>query len=174
MLIVTGAWAPQTNGVVNTLQSVIPHLAGLGHAVHVLHPGLFETWPVPSYPEIRFARNPHKLAAMIRDIRPDTIHPATEGPLGLVARWPLCRWLVPFTTSLHTKFPEYVHERTGLPPRLSAPCRDPGLAAGGPADGGASHPGRLVPRSAFAFTYGRPHNGPAWNLTARFHFSSND
>jgi len=40
---------------------------------------------------------------------------ATEGPLGWAARsW--CRSRkVPFTTSFHTRFPEYVQARTGLP-----------------------------------------------------------
>jgi glycosyltransferase involved in cell wall biosynthesis len=115
LLIVTDAWEPQTNGVVTTLKSVIPHLSHLGYETHVLHPGLFDTWPLPSYPEIRLARNPLKLGRMIRELRPDSVHIATEGPLGTMARWLLCRWLVPFTTSLHTKFPEYVNERIGVP-----------------------------------------------------------
>jgi glycosyltransferase involved in cell wall biosynthesis len=55
------------------------------------------------------------MAAMILERQPDTVHIATEGPLGLWARELLCRWLVPYTTSLHTKFPEYVQQRVGLP-----------------------------------------------------------
>ncbi len=115
LLIVTDAWEPQTNGVVTTLQSVIPHLEALGYRAHVAHPGLFATWPLPSYPEIRVVRNPAGIARLIRRIAPDSVHLATEGPLGLAARALLQHWKVPFTTSLHTKFPEYVHERTRLP-----------------------------------------------------------
>ncbi len=115
LLIVSDAWEPQTNGVVTTLKSVIGHLPELGFEVQVLHPGLFATVPLPSYPEIRVARDPWRLAAMVESFRPDTVHLATEGPLGLSARRYLTRRGIPFTTSLHTKFPEYVHERVSLP-----------------------------------------------------------
>jgi len=118
LLIVTDAWEPQTNGVVTTLKNVIATLPEQGWQAEVIHPGCFKTWPLPSYPEIRVARNPWRLKAMLLDLRPDAIHIATEGPLGMAARRLLCRWLVPFTTSLHTKFPEYVNERIGLPLRL--------------------------------------------------------
>jgi glycosyltransferase involved in cell wall biosynthesis len=43
------------------------------------------------------------------------VHIATEGPLGMLARRYLCRRGRAFTTSLHTKFPEYVNERVALP-----------------------------------------------------------
>jgi glycosyltransferase involved in cell wall biosynthesis len=52
---------------------------------------------------------------MIAAYRADTVHIATEGPLGLAARRYLCRRGILFTTSLHTKFPEYVNERMALP-----------------------------------------------------------
>ncbi|MBX3706054.1 MAG: glycosyltransferase family 1 protein [Pseudomonadales bacterium] len=114
-LIITDAWSPQTNGVVTTLESVIRLLPEQGFEVDVIHPGLFSTMALPSYPEIRIARDPWRMGAMIEALRPDTIHIATEGPLGLWARQWLGRRLVPYTTSLHTKFPEYIAERTGLP-----------------------------------------------------------
>lgn len=115
LLLVTDAWAPQTNGVVTTLRSVVAHLPELGYRADVVHPGLFDTAPLPTYPEIRVARNPWRLGRIIAAHRPDAIHVATEGPLGLWARWLLCRARVSFTTSLHTRFPEYVAARTGLP-----------------------------------------------------------
>ena len=56
---------------------------------------------------------------MIEAFNPDCLHIATEGTLGWAARaWALrhgCR----FTTSFHTKFPEYIQARTLLPPALS-------------------------------------------------------
>ncbi|MGA0838500.1 MAG: glycosyltransferase family 4 protein [Pseudomonadales bacterium] len=115
LLLITDAWSPQTNGVVTTLQSVIAELPQLGITVEVIHPALFRTVPLPGYPEIRVVRDPWKIAERILMARPDTIHIATEGPLGLAARHFLTRRRLSFTTSLHTKFPEYVHARTGLP-----------------------------------------------------------
>lgn len=114
-LLITDAWTPQTNGVVTTLTTVLKHLASSGYNVEVIHPGRFKTIPLPSYPEIRIARNPWLLKSMIQDLRPDHIHIATEGPLGLYARQLLTHRHLPFTTSLHTKFPEYLHKRMRLP-----------------------------------------------------------
>jgi len=115
LLLVTDAWSPQTNGVVTTLSTVIGHLPDLGVDVSVIHPGLFKTWPLPSYPEIRIARNPGVLKELIAEIDPHAIHIATEGPLGMAARRFCVRNGHAFTTSLHTKFPEYVNVRFGLP-----------------------------------------------------------
>lgn len=115
LLVVTDAWRPQTNGVVTTLTSVLAHLPSLNIETTVVHPELFSTWPLPSYPEIRIARNPRKLKNMIHELAPDAIHIATEGPLGLAARRFCVKQGHAFTTSLHTKFPEYINVRLGLP-----------------------------------------------------------
>jgi len=115
LLLVTDAWAPQTNGVVTTYRNVIRHLTECGHQVDVVEPGRFPTMPLPGYAEIRIAATPWRLPAMIEAADADAFHIATEGPLGLAARRHLSRRGVPFTTSLHTKFPEYVHERLRLP-----------------------------------------------------------
>lgn len=118
LLLVTDAWEPQTNGVVTTLQRVAEQLTARGMTVTVLHPGLFKTLPLPSYPEIRVAINPWRIGRMIEAERPDTIHIATEGPLGVAARLFLARRSIPFSTSLHTKFPEYIAARTRLSPAV--------------------------------------------------------
>jgi glycosyltransferase involved in cell wall biosynthesis len=115
LLIVTDAWEPQTNGVVTTLTSVIPHLPALGYEVRVIHPGLFTTRPLPGYREIGVACDPWRLARLMDQAPPDTVHIATEGPLGIAARSLLARRGWPFSTSLHTKFPEYARERIGAP-----------------------------------------------------------
>jgi glycosyltransferase involved in cell wall biosynthesis len=52
---------------------------------------------------------------MIKAFEPDAIHIATEGPLGLSARAYAVRNRLPFSTAYHTRFPEYVHARTGIP-----------------------------------------------------------
>lgn len=114
--LITDAWSPQVNGVVRTWQTVIAQAQALGHHVEVIHPSLFRTIPCPSYPEIRLAIAPRRrLRSMLRAMRPDAIHIATEGPLGLSARQYAMAHSLPFTTSFHTKFPEYIAKRFYLP-----------------------------------------------------------
>jgi len=115
LLLISDAWLPQTNGVVTTLRHVCDELARAAIDVEVIHPGLFRTVALPSYPEIRLAVDSWRVARMIRAARPDAIHIATEGPLGVAARLYLAHRSIPFCTSLHTKFPEYIRARTGLP-----------------------------------------------------------
>ena len=52
-----------------------------------------------------------------RSARPDFIHIATEGPLGLMMRSYCRKTKRPFTTSYHTRFPEYVAARLPVPER---------------------------------------------------------
>ncbi|OAN56022.1 alpha-mannosyltransferase [Paramagnetospirillum marisnigri] len=114
--MVTDAWMPQRNGVVRVLGSLTEGLRGLGHEVEVMEPSGFTTMPCPSYPEIPLALFPKsRLRERLDVFRPDAVHLATEGPLGWAARaWCLERGY-PFTTAYHTKFPEYVRARTGVP-----------------------------------------------------------
>ncbi len=87
VLIVTDAWRPQINGVVRTLEHLSEHLSALSVEVEFLTPARFRTIPMPSYPDIRLAlAMPSRVAARIDAARPDHIHIATEGPLGLSAR----------------------------------------------------------------------------------------
>ncbi|MCK9507073.1 MAG: glycosyltransferase family 1 protein [Pigmentiphaga sp.] len=120
LLLVTDAWSPQVNGVVFTLSQTCRELARMGHQVEVIQPGLFQSLPCPSYPEIRLSvATPGRLHRLISDHAPDAVHLATEGPLGLAARRSLLRMGLPFTTAYHTRFPEYLHARTQLPLSLS-------------------------------------------------------
>jgi len=118
ILIVTDAWHPQTNGVVTTLEQVIKGARELGHRVEILESSSFRTIGLPGYREIRVAINPFSVGRRIRELAPSAVHIATEGPLGLAARRYLIKQGQPFTTSLHTKFPEYMRARIGLPLRL--------------------------------------------------------
>lgn len=90
-------------------------LEALGHGLTVIEPGRFPTVPLPGYSEIALAATPWRVPDLIEAADADAVHIATEGPLGLAARGHLVRAKIPFTTSLHTKFPEYVHERTRIP-----------------------------------------------------------
>lgn len=116
--LVSDAWTPQVNGVVRTLSTTVAQLRARGHAVETITPDRYATIPCPSYPEIRLAIGAGRAVARhLAHAGADAVHIATEGPLGWAAR----RWCLqagmPFTTSFHTRFPDYVAMRTGLPPR---------------------------------------------------------
>lgn len=119
ILIVTDAWLPQINGVVNTLQWMVRLLTMAGDTVTVLQPGAFRTLPCPTYPEIRLAlASPRRVARLIEEARPDFVHIATEGPLGYWARRHCLGSSRGYTTSYHTKFPEYAAARVPVPEGL--------------------------------------------------------
>ena len=116
ILIVTDAWEPQVNGVVRTLRSTRRELERMGHQVELLTPSGFRTLPCPTYPDIRLSLLPgRQVRRRIRGFAPQAIHIATEGPLGMAARAYALRHRLPYTTAYHTRFPEYVRARTGLP-----------------------------------------------------------
>src|SRR3546814_7593316 len=92
----------------------------MGHDVDLLTPLEFRTLPCPPYPEIRLSLFAgRKVTARLDAARPDALHIATEGPLGIAARAYALRNGMPFTTAYHTRFPEYVHARTRIPLSLT-------------------------------------------------------
>jgi glycosyltransferase involved in cell wall biosynthesis len=112
ILIVTDAWAPQVNGVVRTLEILGRDLAALGHDVRFVTPEGRTTIALPTYSEIRLSIfSQRALEEEIREFAPDAIHIATEGTLGFAARAICQKYHIPFTTSFHTRFPEYIHAR---------------------------------------------------------------
>jgi hypothetical protein len=114
--LVTDAWEPQVNGVVRTLKSTAAELHAMGHEVEFITPLEFRTLPCPTYPDIRLSLLPGgKVARRLDEFDPDAIHIATEGPLGLAARRFARKRGLPFTTAYHTRFPEYVRARCGMP-----------------------------------------------------------
>ena len=116
--IVTDAWLPQTNGVVRTLLSLGHELTLLGHDLLMITPEHFTTIPCPTYTEIRLALVPGwEVERLLDEARPDAIHVVTEGPLGLAARRYCRRHGLNFTTSFHTKFPDYIEARFHVPAR---------------------------------------------------------
>ncbi len=118
ILVATDAWHPQVNGVVRTLGKVADEARGFGVEMDFLSSAEFRTLPMPSYPEIRLALvRPGAVERRLERLRPDAIHVATEGPIGHAMRRVCIRLGVPFTTSFHTRFPDYLAERLPVPER---------------------------------------------------------
>ena len=115
-MIVTDAWFPQTNGVVSTLAQTAAWLGRFGHEVRMITPRDFPSVACPTYPEIRLSLLPYrKVKRSILAFAPQALHIATEGPLGLSARRVCLRTGMPFTTSYHTQFPQYLRARFPIP-----------------------------------------------------------
>lgn len=115
LALVTDAWHPQTNGVVNTLSRLVTHLKSSGTDVLVLSPQGHLTVPFPLYPEVRVACTPWRAVNALQEFQPDAVHIATEGPLGIWIRAFMARRNLAFTTSFHTRFPEYLSARLPVP-----------------------------------------------------------
>jgi glycosyltransferase involved in cell wall biosynthesis len=115
IVIASDAWYPQVNGVVRTLAATMVELDRRGHDVELVTPERFLTVPMPGYAEIRLAVAPRFGARrMLHEFDPDIVHIATEGPIGWSARRWSMKHRIPFTTSFHTRFPDYASVRTGI------------------------------------------------------------
>ncbi len=116
LLIVTDAWKPQVNGVVRSLEYMAEQAPAFGAEVTFLTPQQFRSVPMPSYPEIRLSMvMPGQMTRLIEGTDPTHVHIATEGPLGHAARHVCRRTGRGFTTSYHTRFPEYLAARAPVP-----------------------------------------------------------
>lgn len=112
ILIATDAWKPQVNGVVTTLTKI----QELSNNVCFVTPDDFKTYGNKIYPEIRLAFPSQKeIQNLIEKHDPDFIHISTEGPIGLAVR----KWCIKndkrFTSSYHTKFPEFLQAFYKIP-----------------------------------------------------------
>ena len=115
--LVTDTWLPSINGVVTTLKNTVETLSSWGHEVQIIEPSQFKTVGAPGYKEVRLSWDIWHVGKMIEEFDPDAIHIATEGPLGLAARW-YCKVekrSIPHNTSYHTKFPEYLEQHYNIP-----------------------------------------------------------
>jgi glycosyltransferase involved in cell wall biosynthesis len=114
LLLATDAWHPQINGVVRTLSTVTGQIRQLGHEVEVVTPNDFPSVPLPMYPEIQVSVWMRGLKNRIDAFDPDAVHISTEGPIGQYVRRYCLKRGVTFTTSFHTRFPEYLRERVPI------------------------------------------------------------
>jgi glycosyltransferase involved in cell wall biosynthesis len=116
ILVATDAWHPQVNGVVRTYERLADEARTQGAEISFFTPAGFRSIPCPAYPGIRLAiPNKKRAWELIEAARADLIHVATEGPVGLMARSFCLRRGLPFTTSYHTKFPEYASALLSIP-----------------------------------------------------------
>ncbi|WP_304945414.1 MULTISPECIES: glycosyltransferase family 1 protein [unclassified Xanthobacter] len=118
VLVATDAWHPQINGVVRSLEYTAREAEHLGAELMFLSPQEFRTIPMPTYSEIRLAlATPRMIMRRIEAMQPDFVHIATEGPIGILVRRACIASRRTFTTSYHTKFPEYLAARAPVPER---------------------------------------------------------
>ena len=121
LALVTETYPPEINGVAMTLRRIVAGLRRRGHAVEVIRPRrdheieapvmpddatfLVPSVPLPFYPELKLGLpTATRLAARWRQRRPDVVHVATEGLLGLSALRAARDRRIPVTSSYHTRF----------------------------------------------------------------------
>jgi glycosyltransferase involved in cell wall biosynthesis len=118
ILVITDNLRDQVNGVVTTFKNLEDHASRDGYSVVYCDPGQFPNIACPGYPEVRLCW-PHGISKKIKEIQPAYIHIATEGPVGLFARWWCERNRIPYNTSYHTDFPEFLKTMYRIPKLLT-------------------------------------------------------
>lgn len=129
--IVTETYPPEVNGVALTLARLIDGLRRHGHRIQLIRPRqgrrhapadepgfremLIPGVPIPGYPGLRFGLPVRRdLTRHWRTNRPDIVHVATEGPLGMAAVAAARRLGLAVSSGYHTNFQAYSrHYRIG-------------------------------------------------------------
>lgn len=114
ILIVSDAWEPQVNGVVTTIKNLVYNFEELGYETKIISFNDFVTIPF-FYPNVRFPLNIYKFNKLFYEFNPDIIHICTEGPIGIYAKLFCDYKKYKYTTSYHTKFPEYFENYFKIP-----------------------------------------------------------
>lgn len=120
ILIVTDNLPDQINGVVTTYKNIEACALLDGYTFVYLDPRGFHYFDCPRYNEVKITY-PRKIGEKIEAIRPDYIHIATEGTLGLCARQYLDKHNHRYNTAYHTKLPEGIRKLFGIPESLTWP-----------------------------------------------------
>jgi glycosyltransferase involved in cell wall biosynthesis len=120
LALVTETYPPEVNGVAMTLSRLVAGLRARGHEVEVVRPRqrgedaratpdfLVPGMAIPFYDALRVGLPTiWRLEERWRVWRPDVVHVATEGPLGLAAVTAAARVRRPVTSSFHTNFHAY-------------------------------------------------------------------
>lgn len=118
LALVTETWAPDVNGVANTLQQ-LHEILSQHMEVDVVRPrsrgapdsgpGLrVRGFPLPGYPELQFGIVRYrKLIRHWQKKRPDVVYAATQGPLGVSAIRAARALDIPVASGFHTNFHAY-------------------------------------------------------------------
>ena len=114
ILVVTDNVADQVNGVVTTFKNLEDQASLRGHRIVYIDPGQVPHFACPGYPEVKISW-PHGISKKIKALQPDYIHIATEGPVGLFARWWCERNRIPYNTSYHTDFAKFLKKMYHVP-----------------------------------------------------------
>ena len=118
ILIITDNLPEQINGVVTTYKNIQARAILDGYNVILLTPMEFVHVSCPGYSEVKISF-PWQIGKKIRKVAPDYIHIATEGPLGLYARFYLDKHHRKYNTAYHTKFPEGLKKVLGIPESIT-------------------------------------------------------
>lgn len=123
--LITETFAPEINGVANTLSRLCDGLRLRGHRVEVVRPRqnhdtpgpsgedvlLCRGWPIPGYPGLQWGQSStYKLLRRWQRHRPDVLYIATEGPLGLSALRAARRLGIAIVSGFHTNFQQYIRQ----------------------------------------------------------------
>ena len=114
ILVVTDNVPDQVNGVVTTFKNLEDQAGLAGDRIVYIDPGQFPHINCPGYPEVKISW-PHGISKKIKALQPDYIHIATEGPVGLFARWWCERNNIPYNTSYHTDFAQFLKKMYRVP-----------------------------------------------------------
>jgi glycosyltransferase involved in cell wall biosynthesis len=114
ILIITDNVPEQINGVVTTFKSIETYAVLDNYNIVYLTPLQFLHFSCPGYAEVKLAL-PWNIGKKIEEISPDYIHIATEGPIGMFARFYLDKRGYKYNTSYHTKFPEFLKKIYRIP-----------------------------------------------------------
>src|SRR5205823_507209 len=121
-------YLPQVNGVTTVLARMVEAVHAAGHVAALVAPRYpdgnhgshvpelrLRSWRFPPYPAIRMTPpQSRRVTPFLDRFRPDVVHVATEGPVGLIGRRYALQSAVPLVTSFHTQFPQYARHY-GLP-----------------------------------------------------------
>jgi glycosyltransferase involved in cell wall biosynthesis len=118
ILIITDNLPEQINGVVTTFKNIETHAILGGYSILYLDPRQFLHFSCPGYPEVKLSL-PWQIGKKIEEMAPDYIHIATEGPIGLFARFYLDKRGYRYNTSYHTKFPEFLNQIYKVPENIT-------------------------------------------------------